>query len=118
MQTARTSSRKEQEVLTAIGWQGRLNEASTRADVVRVAREFLARCTPTELATIPDECRPTKLVDAEDISQAALGLVQCSCSGDRMADAPLQRMAGFFTRATVRLAQITAHSAEVSAEDR
>ena len=51
-------------------------------------------------------------------AQAALGLVQCSCSGDRMADAPLQRMAGFFTRATVRLAQITAHSAEVSAEDR
>ena len=113
-----TQSQQADQALSVIGWQGRLNEASTRLEVLRVAREFVARLDTAELSLLPEECRPHKLVDSDDISDYALGLVKCSCSGDRLADATLQRMAGFFTRAAVRLAQITAQATEVSSEDR
>ena len=116
MSPARSLS--EEHVLSIIGWQGRLNEASTRTDVLRLAREFLARLSPADVALLPEECRPGKLVDWEDISDYALVLVKRSCAGDRLADATLQRIAAFFTRATVRLAQITAQATEVSSEGR
>ena len=102
--------------MTLIGWQGRLNEASTPDDVVHVARDFLARWSPAELSALPAECMPGKIVDDEDIGRYALMLVQGSCAGDRLADGALQRMASFFTRASLRLAQITAQATEVSSE--
>ena len=113
-----TQSQQAEQALSVIGWQGRLNEASTRLDVLRVAREFVGRLDPAEIARLPEECRPHKLVDSDDIGDYALGLVKCSCAGDRMADTTLQRIAAFFTRASVRLAQITAHTTEVSGEER
>jgi len=108
----------EEHVVSMIGWQGRLNETSTRSDVLHLAREFLSRLSPADVALLPEECRPGKLVDTADISDYALALVQRSCAGDRLADATLQRIAAFFTRASLRLAQITAHATEVSSEER
>jgi hypothetical protein len=111
-------SQSEEHVLSIVGWHGRLNEASTHTDVLRLAREFLARLAPADVALLPEECRPGKLVDSADISDYALALVQRSCAGDRLADATLQRVAAFFTRASLRLAQITAQATEVSSEER
>ena len=105
-----SGSRQDEQTSSVVGWQGRLSEAGTAAEVLRVAREFVARITPGELQQIPEECRPTKIVDEDDISRYALILVQRSCAGDRMADRQLQRMASFFTRAALRLAQINAHA--------
>jgi hypothetical protein len=114
MQSGSTRERN----ITVIGWQGRLNEASTPEDVVKVARDFLARWLPHELQRLPAECLPGKIVDADDVNQYALTLVQRSCAGDRMGDGLLQQMAAFFTRASLRLAQITAQATEVSSEAR
>ena len=99
------------------GWEGRLHEASTREEVVSVAREFVARWSPAELAALPVESLPAKIVDDEDVSQYALRLMQRSCAGDRMDDGPLQHLASFFNHASSRLAQITGQPAEASSEE-
>lgn len=68
-----------------------------------MARDFLARLTPTEIARLPRECRPGKLVDAHDISELAFSLTQRSCARDRISDDNLHRLASFFNEASQRL---------------
>ena len=99
-------------------WQERLNQAHTRQDVVRVARDYLVRMTPSEFRRLPEDCRPGKIVDGDDVCNYALALVQCSCSPANLGDSGLQRLAAFFTRATVRLAQISSVAREISTEER
>lgn len=94
---------------TAIGsWEWRLEEACTPEAVVEVTRDFLALWSPEEIARLPEECRPAKLVDANDVTEYAFILVRRSCADDRMSDRELLRMATFFTRASLRLSQIQA----------
>ena len=95
-------------------WQQRLNEAASRRDVVVVARDYVARMSPPEFARLPEPCRPSKIVDADDVTSYALTLVQCSCAGDKLTDQRLQRMAAFFTRASVRLAQLATVTRETT----
>jgi hypothetical protein len=99
-------------------WQERLNRAHTRQDVVRVARDYLVRMTPVDLHRLPESCRPGKIVDGDDVSHYALTLVQCSCAPANLGDPDLQRLGAFFTRAAVRLAQITSVAREIATEDR
>lgn len=95
-------------------WQERLDAASSGAEVVDIARDFIATVTPEETAQLPLECRPGKLVDAQDISDFAFTLVRRSCADDFLGDINLLRMATFFTRASLRLSQITAQQADAA----
>jgi hypothetical protein len=100
--------------LTSIGWQGRLNECVEPHEVVMTAKDYLAQWTPAEIASLPEPCRPGRLVDADDVSNYALELARAQCEGV----SPLvDKMAVFMTSAALRLAQITARTSEVSAED-
>ena len=99
-------------------WQERLNQAHTRQDVVRVARDYLVRMAPADFRGLPEDCRPGKIVDGDDVSNYALALVQRSCAPANLGDATLQRMAAFFTRAAVRLAQLTSVTRDMSTEER
>lgn len=88
------------------GWEDRLRDSATATEVVDVARDFVASWTPTELARLPRECRPRKLVDSDDITGFAYALTQRSCALDRMSDDSLHRMASFFTAASRQLASL------------
>jgi hypothetical protein len=90
-----------------MGWQGRLDDATSREDVVGVARDFLALVTPEEVARMPVDCRPGKLVDGEDVANYAVVLARRACDPDCFEDHNLQRIAAFFGDALARLSQLT-----------
>jgi len=93
--------------LAAVGWQGRLASANTRESVVDVARDFLAQVGPEEIARMPADCRPGKLVDDDDVANYAVTLARRSCDPDFFSDHSLQRIAAFFGDALGRLSQLT-----------
>jgi hypothetical protein len=100
------------------GWQSRLDEASTKDDVVGVCKEFLALWTAEELAQLPASCQPKAAIAAEEVNYYALTLIRQSDIGDRSSAPLLHRMSTFFTKAALRLAQITVQSAELFSERR
>jgi hypothetical protein len=102
--------------MSAIGWQGRLDESSTSEDVVNVCRDFLVLWSPHELAELPLSCRLKGMIDVHGINSYALTLIRQLGIGDRATDPMLHRMSTFFTRAALRLAQILEQTAEVSSE--
>jgi hypothetical protein len=93
-----------------LGWQGRLNAASTAEDVAGVCRDFLEGWTAQDLADLPATCRPAEIVDSRDVSPYALKLIRRSEVGDRATAPLLRRMSTFFTRASLRLAAIAAEA--------
>ena len=99
----------------SFGWQDRLDQATGRGEIVAIARDFLARISAEEYSLLPAECRPCKLVDADDVVDYAVTLVRRSCATDSMSDAVLQQMASFFTDACSRLAQLGSDASAASA---
>jgi hypothetical protein len=87
-------------------WQDQLSGARTEGEVVDVARDFIARFTPDEIAQLPDACKPGKIVDAEDISELALTLMRHHCDDGEGATTPIHRLAAFFSNASVRVSQL------------
>ena len=94
--------------LRAIGWQGQLEQAIHPQDVLSVARDFLAQVSPEEIATLPPETRPERLVDADDIARYAFILAKA----EHTPGAPdlLHKLSAFFADASERLSRILAES--------
>lgn len=90
----------------ALTWQGRVDAADEEREIVSIAREFLAQFTPEEIHRLPAECRPGKLMDANDVTTYAFELVRHDCGGDPEAAALVHKLAGFFSAASIRLSQL------------
>ena len=103
--------------LTAIGWQGRLAEASTPESVVDVVQEFVAGIGAAERDQLPDDCRPGAMGNVQQVIVFAMKLVHRH-DGDPKSAPMLHRMTTFFTRAALRVYQIQERSHEVAAERR
>lgn len=91
---------------TQVGWHGLLHEAPTQEAVVALARDYIALWSPEELAHLPPELRPGKLVDSDDVTLYALRLVRAQLGGEEHPG--VQKMASFFSGASLRLSQILA----------
>lgn len=102
------STRKASDPTASVSWAGRLAQARSHADVVGVARDFLAMISPEEMSLLPGDCRPGKLVDGEDIANYAVTLARRSCTKANLGDPNLQRIAAFLSEALARIAQINA----------
>lgn len=89
-----------------LGWQDRLDHAQDGDEIVVIAREFVARISAEEYSLLPADCRPRKLVDADDVVDYAVTLVRRSCATDSMSDAVVEQLASFFTDACSRLSQL------------
>ena len=87
-----------------VTWQSRLDKASDERDVVSIAREFMAQFTPREIGSIPEECRPGKIVDAGDVTSCAFDLAKHSSHGD--GESTISKVSAFFASASTRLSQI------------
>ena len=87
-------------------WQERLSSARTEAEVVDVARDYVAQFTPEEIAALPGPCQPRKMVDAEDISEYAVTLVRHHCDDGQGSTTPIHRLAAFFSNASARVSEI------------
>ncbi len=93
-----------------VGWEERVDLCDTEHEVIQVAREFLAMLEPWELARLPVDCKPRKLLTADDVSEFAFDVVRwerdhADCSSH------VARMATFFSRASTRLSQLAMRGA-------
>jgi hypothetical protein len=103
--------------MSSSSWQDRLDDASNVHDVVEVARDFLASWDRHEIAALPEECRPGKIFDANDITSYAFQLVRHDCESNAQAAPFVHKMAAFFSGASVRLSQILSGVAETGDDD-
>src|SRR5262249_39113491 len=76
------SHQKSELKLRALGWQGQLDQADRPDAVLAVARDYLAQVSPEEVALLPEECRPMRLVDADDVANYAFELARNQVSVD------------------------------------
>jgi hypothetical protein len=94
----------------ANNWLHVLDGASSEHDIVVATREFLATWTPEEIGRLPENCRPGKISDGEDIGEFAYRLSNAHLDfrgspGDRQL---LERLMGFFVHAAARFATVGA----------
>ena len=104
--------------LMPITWQDRIQIASTEAEVVVAARDFVAQFTPDEINELPSLCRPGKFFDANDITSFAFALVQHHCGDDAKTAKLVQKLATFFSNASIRLSEIMASRNEFQDDSR
>jgi hypothetical protein len=104
--------------MSPIGWQLRLEQASSEEEVANVCREFLLPWTAEDIAKLPASCRPCENFAAGDVTRYALKLIGVLGVGDRATAPLLHRMSTFFTRAALRVAQLTAQAADVPSRAR
>ncbi|HUP30816.1 MAG TPA: hypothetical protein VM122_11620 [Usitatibacter sp.] len=104
--------------LMPITWQDRLNFASSEAEVVEVAKDFIAQFTPEEIHELPEACRPGKFFDANDVTSYAFALVRHNCDGDARVSVLVHKMVAFFSEASIRLSKIMAADNASQADSR
>ena len=91
-----------------ISWQRDLEGASSGAEVVQLARGYIAAMPREAFAALPEGCRPSFLASADDVRDWSARINEAYWGLRRRGDdvAPLQDIWGFFLRATTRLARL------------
>ena len=87
-------------------WQRRLDAASSDAEVVAIARDFVAMLSANDLERLPEICRPPPLARGSDVAEYASILVRHHCSGDGATHRLVDRLTGFFSAAARRQAEL------------
>jgi hypothetical protein len=88
-------------------WQDRLDHCLTEAEVLDLARRFLAQFSPYELAALPAACRPGTLNEGNDIAEYAVRVVDHRCDNGEEHDYTVHRLNDFFSTAAKRLTKIS-----------
>lgn len=104
--------------LTATSWPQRLRSATSEQEVVDVVRDFLAIFSPYDLARLPVELRPGRIVDGNDVSDLAFTLVRHDHDDAQGTARCIHKMTLFFTQASVRLSELKGHAAPYSVPQR
>ena len=119
MQIKPQAIRWERGTAPAEDWRNLIRGAESEDEVVALVRDHLARYSPQEIARLPEECRPPRIRDAEDISQWAFELARTHCAQDANDDyeTVLERMLEFVTQAAVRLSELKATAPETGSAD-
>jgi len=99
--------------MTAVTWQAQLDAAQSEREVISVVRELVARLEHSEIATLPEPCRPPKFFEANDVASYAFFLMRQESSDDPATTALIRKLAAIFSHATIRLSQILARSGEI-----
>ena len=83
--------------------------ASSEAELLRLANEFIATWSREQLAALPGDCRMHRIESLEGIGDLAFALVRHECSLEPL-DHPaiLQAMARFFASTSTRGAELRA----------
>ena len=91
-------------------WRNLIRASTHEDEVIELVRGHMARWSPEEIARLPEDCRPPRIRDAEDISRWAFDLASTHCSQRMTVDdeALLDRMLEFVTHAAVRLSELNA----------
>jgi hypothetical protein len=92
-----------------LSWQDRLDFASTGADVVVIARDFVAQFSEEEIEELPEVCRPGKFFDAGDVTAYSFLVVRHHRAGSAETAALIHKLASFSSNASIRLSQLAGH---------
>lgn len=100
-------------------WRTHLKSATTEAAVVALAGDYLAEWDAEEIASLPSDTWPGKIMGRADIMSCMfrIGEVHSKFRGSAAALARLQELLLFFTHAAVRVTQIAAAADHPSAND-
>jgi hypothetical protein len=73
-----------------------------------LVRDHMALWAPDEIARLPEDCRPGRIRDGDDISRWAFELASTHCAQavSREDEPFLDRMLEFVTHAAIRLAEL------------
>ena len=100
-----------------VAWFDLLAAATTPAEVVGVARDYLATWTPEEIAALPRACRPPRQIKfPEEVVDYAFALVKAHVDTD-VEHEGVTRMATFFSEASWRVAAAMSAAALDEAEN-
>jgi hypothetical protein len=94
--------------LMPVTWQDRLNSAGSEAEVVGIAKDFIAQFAPEEIHELPEACRPGKFFGADDITSYAFALIRHNCEGEARVSVLVHKLVAFFSEASMRLSKIMA----------
>ena len=99
-------------------WRNLILEAAHEDEVLELVRDHMALWAPHEIARLPEDCRPGRIRDAEDISRWAFNLATNHCAQNISSqDEPfLERMLEFVTQAAIRLSELQASPHEGHAD--
>ena len=89
-------------------WFSRIDRAKSVPELISVVRDFMATWTPSELALLPERCRPARVRDAQDVESLHLLLVD-EYRGSRATGVELdalQRLTSFVVRTAIRLSEL------------
>lgn len=97
-------------------WRRHFVRATTEHEVLTLAREHVASWALEEIARLPEECRPGRLRDGDDISHSAYELARAHCSlcCDADQDLVVTRLLAFMSEAAIRMAEVKAVEAAAS----
>lgn len=87
-----------------------LRRADTHADVIALANAYLGELDAAEVALLPERCRPRALHCAHDVSSFAFDLVSCYGEETNASARLVNRLAVFFTQASIRLSELLAEA--------
>jgi hypothetical protein len=90
------------------GLTERLRRAETAEDVIRLAQEYLGSLAASDIALLPERCRPRSLHCAHDVSTYAFELLPHYGEETNASAKLVNQLAVFFTQATIRLSDILA----------
>jgi hypothetical protein len=97
---------------TTVSWHERLEAAGNEAELVDVARDYVALLSSYEIARLPVPCRPPSLADGHDVSDYAFTLVRYHYDDDAGGARSVGRLAAFFAAASMRLTEISSSRRE------
>jgi len=89
-------------------WLPRIAAARSEEDLVQIVRNYLEAWTPAEVEKLPPHCRVAPVSTGQDISWAAVTLVQCELRGgmDAQVAEMVRHMASMLVAAQQRLREI------------
>src|SRR5262245_56101607 len=88
-----------------LSWEQRLDLTTSEAEVIELAREYVAQLEHWEIVLLPEPLRPRKMVDAVDVSNYAFELVRYE-SDDEACARLTHKLAAFFSRCAMQLSQV------------
>jgi hypothetical protein len=114
METKSQAHRWERASAPLEDWRNLIRSSIQEDEVLTLVRDHMARWAPEEIARLPQDCRPGRVRDADDISRWAFELASTHCAqGVGPEDEPfLDRMLEFVTQAAIRLAELKAEPQE------
>jgi hypothetical protein len=87
-----------------IDWAQKIGLVRSQLELLELSREYLASWFHGDLALIPEECRPTRIRDTDDLHYWSERLAESFCAGALHGEKPdlHRQMLAFFMTAAAR----------------